>query len=114
MRKPVTLVVATAFLVVLAPLAQQACAAGPPPSNGESQSVAPPVRPLPLTPVQFQALQATEATPAHRAAQAASATYAPPEEGVRWTTVSDDFWTVVYQVGWPAAYGIAMICAAPL
>ncbi len=70
-----------------------------------------PARPTALTPAQFESLCALEAAPEHSKVLQSSATYAPPEKGVRWQTVSDDVWTLVYDVGWPGAYLAIVICA---
>jgi hypothetical protein len=101
----------TLTAIVFAISTSLALAGQPAAKDSAKASVTPPVRPAPLTQAQFQALKSTEAAPEHNKLLKSSATYAPPQKGVRWTTVSDDVWTVIYDVGWPGSYLAVALCA---
>ena len=76
---------------------------------------APPSRPCALTPTQFDALRQMETQPEHDAILDVHATYkSERERSLDFTTASDDFWTIVYQAGFPGALAAVLICAAPL
>lgn len=75
------------------------------------RQVSPPARPAPLTASQYAALQAVQSAPEHAKVLQVSATYSAREESLEFTRFSDDFWTVVYDVGWPGAYLGILLCA---
>ncbi len=69
-------------------------------------------RPAALTTSQFAALRQLETTPAHNHVLSMSASYASERErNMAWTRASDDFLTIVYDVGWPGTYLAVLICA---
>ena len=85
------------------------------PSVASAQAqVAPPARPLPVTAAQFDALRQVEAAGPHAGVAQVQATYADREKSLKFTTASDDFWTVVYSGGMPTWVIVALVCAAPL
>lgn len=78
--------------------------------TGDPQA-SPPARPAALTASQYAALQAAQSAPEHARVLDVSATYSAREESLEFTRFSDDFWTVVYDVGWPGAYLGIILCA---
>jgi len=78
-------------------------------------TAAPPSRPAGLTLVQFDSLRQLEAQPSHAAVLNVHATYASDRERhLDFIRASDDFWTAVYQTGFPGTIAAILICAAPL
>ena len=78
-------------------------------------SAEPPGRPLDLTTAQFDHLQQLEAQPDHAAIVDMHAAYkSEREKSLDATRLSDDFWTVAMNGGFPATIVILLICAAPL
>ncbi|HOA75585.1 MAG TPA: hypothetical protein PL151_14420 [Phycisphaerae bacterium] len=84
-----------------------------PVASSKAALTAPPARPAPLTPAQFQALQDVQAQPEHAQLLDTTATYSDTErqKALEWTRFSDDVWTAIYQVCWPGAYLGILICA---
>jgi len=75
----------------------------------------PPTRPAGLTTAQFNALQQIESQPQHAIVLDIHASYkSERERSLDLTRASDDFWTAVYQGGFPGAIAAILICAAPL
>jgi len=80
-----------------------------------SISANPPARPSPLTPEQFNHILKLEAQPEHAAVLDVHATFkSDREKEMEFTRASDDFWTLVYQGGFPTVILIMLIVAAPL
>jgi hypothetical protein len=52
-----------------------------------------------------------QTSPEHSQVLGTSATYSAREQSLEFTRFSDDFWTVVYDVGWPGVYLGFIICA---
>ncbi len=78
-------------------------------------AAAPPSRPVPLTASQMAAIRELEQQPQHAAVRAVRATYkSEREKSLEFTRASDDFWTAVWQGGFPGTILAVLICAAPL
>lgn len=78
-------------------------------------SAGPPARPLGLTPEQFAQIRGLEAQPEHAVVLDLHATYkSEREQHLDFNRASDDFWSGVYQVGFPGTVLAILICAAPL
>lgn len=106
----ITLAVLTAACLLTPGLANAEAAAGD--TARETALKAPPVRPMALTAAQYEGLQQVQAEAEHVQVLETVASYSEErEERLKWTRFSDDVWTVVYQVGWPAAYMAVMLCA---
>ncbi|HSW43971.1 MAG TPA: hypothetical protein VLM89_00170 [Phycisphaerae bacterium] len=78
-------------------------------------SAAPPTRPVPLTPSQYQALCQLEAQPHHAAVLDIQASYTSEHEATQAANlVANDIATAATQVGWLSTPLILLILAAPL
>lgn len=99
--------------VILTLVCSSATQAQPSAATARVQAT-PPARPLPMTTAQFEALRQMEASGPHAAVNRVQATYADREKSLKFTTASDDFWTVFYSGGLPGSIITVLICAAPL
>ncbi|MGQ9651856.1 MAG: hypothetical protein ACUVXJ_17265 [Phycisphaerae bacterium] len=78
-------------------------------------SGAPPSRPLPLTPAQFNELQKLQADEEHAAVVDIRASFkSEHEQQLERTRFADDISTGVMLIGYPALIVGLLICAAPL
>lgn len=89
-----------------------ACGLGALLAVGTAATADPPGRPKSLTPAQYRQLAQLEKQPEHAAVKDVQATYTTNKAFDKaFTRVSDDAWTIVYDVGVPTAI-IIVLCAA--
>jgi hypothetical protein len=73
-----------------------------------------PGRPAAVTGDQLRALNQMEQLPEHQAVLKVHATYTSERErNLDFTRASDDFWTVVWDTGFPGTILAVIICAGP-
>lgn len=119
MRKAITASLLVVLVQAVTVCADSARNAATDPAEASKVAVQPekrvlPARPVALTNDQYEALQQLQAAPEHQVALNTAATYSAREKHLEFTRFSDDFWTVVYDVGWPGTYLLLVLCAAPL
>lgn len=75
----------------------------------------PPARPRRLTPAQCRQLAQLEQQPQHSAVQSVQATYTKDAKfDKNFTRISDDVWTIVFDVGVPTAIIVVLVAASAL